>query len=154
MNIIHSRTHWVFAFSVLLGFILIVTCNDDINPYSELGVSRSASDKEIRNAYRKLAKKWHPDINNEPGAQEKFMRIGQAYEVLSDADRRQMYDDYGTTQEPRQGGGGGNGYHRDNYEQFFREFHFGGFGGGGGGGFRFNGGGPRRKSSEEEISKK
>lgn len=84
------------------------------------------------------------------------MKISQAYEILSDSDRRSMFDDYGTTQEPRQGGGGGYGYQRDSYDQFFREFH--GFGGFGGGGFRFNGGGgghgQRRKSTEDEINKK
>ena len=74
---------------------------------------------------------------------------------MSDSERRSLYDEYGTTQEPRQGGNGG--YQRENYDQFFREFH-GGFGenffGGRSGGFRFNGGGQRLKSTEEEINKK
>jgi molecular chaperone DnaJ len=64
--------------------------------YEVLGVSRKASDKEIKGAYRKLARKWHPDVN--PGnaeAEERFKRISQAYEVLSDADKRAKYDQYG-----------------------------------------------------------
>lgn len=144
----------ISRYSLVIGLALIclvflTNCDSDINPYKELGVSRNAGDKEIKNSYRKLAKKWHPDKNSAPGAQDKFMRISQAYEILSDSERRSIYDDYGSTQEPRQGGGGGNGYQRDSYDQFFREFH--GFGGGG---FKFNGGGSRRKSTEEEINKK
>ena len=92
------------------------------------------------------------------------MRINQAYEILSDAERRSLYDDYGTTSEPRQGGhggGGGGGYHRQSYDDFFRDFDgfesF--FGGHPGGGFKFNGRGGggsehNRKSHEEEITKK
>lgn len=151
-----SRVSSLLIFASLACLVFITQQNGpDINPYKELGVSRNAGEKEIKNSYRKQAKKWHPDRNDSPDAEAKFMRITQAYEILSDTDRRQMYDDYGTTQEPRQGGGGGgNGYQRDSYDQFFRDFHFGGFGGGGSGGFRFNGGGQRRKSSEEEINKK
>lgn len=125
--------------------------NDNLNPYRELGVTRTANDKQIKNAYRKMAKLWHPDRNKEPGAEAKFMRISRSYEILSDSERRQMYDDYGSTQEPRHGHQQhGN---RDNFDNFFRDFHFGG----GGGGFRFNGGGgfnQRRKSTAEEINKK
>jgi molecular chaperone DnaJ len=64
--------------------------------YEVLGVSRKASDKEIKSAYRKLARKWHPDVN--PGnaeAEERFKRISQAYEVISDAEKRAKYDQYG-----------------------------------------------------------
>ncbi len=64
--------------------------------YGILGVARSASDKDIKAAYRKLARKYHPDVN--PGnkaAEEKFKEINQAYEVLSDADKRKKYDKYG-----------------------------------------------------------
>lgn len=53
----------------------------DINPYKILGVGRNADEKEIRNAYKKLAKNWHPDKNKSPDAHEKFMKINQAYEV-------------------------------------------------------------------------
>jgi DnaJ-class molecular chaperone len=64
--------------------------------YAILGVKRGASDKEIRQAYRRLARKHHPDVNpGDKGAEEKFKEINAAYEVLSDADKRRKYDLYG-----------------------------------------------------------
>ncbi len=64
--------------------------------YETLGVSRSASEKEIRQAYRKLARKYHPDLNpNDKQGEERFKEIGRAYEVLSDADKRKKYDRWG-----------------------------------------------------------
>ncbi|KXN89110.1 hypothetical protein AN958_06311 [Leucoagaricus sp. SymC.cos] len=63
--------------------------------YKILGVHKSASDKDIRHAYKKLSKKYHPDKNKDPGAEEKFVEIAHAYEVLSDATKRQVYDRYG-----------------------------------------------------------
>lgn len=64
--------------------------------YDVLGVSRSASEKEIRQAYRKLARQYHPDLNpNDKQAESRFKEIGQAYEVLSDADKRKLYDRWG-----------------------------------------------------------
>ena len=64
--------------------------------YSVLGISRDATEKDIKAAYRKLARKYHPDVN--PGnkaAEEKFKEINQAYEVISDAEKRKKYDQYG-----------------------------------------------------------
>ena len=63
--------------------------------YKILGVSRGASDDEIKKAYRKLALKYHPDKNQSPGAEERFKEIGEAYDVLSDAKKKQIYDQYG-----------------------------------------------------------
>ena len=66
------------------------------NYYKILGLSSAkASDEEIKSAYRTLAKKYHPDINKEPGAEEKFKEINAAYEILSDETKRRQYDQYG-----------------------------------------------------------
>ena len=64
--------------------------------YDTLGVARGASEKDIRSAFRKLARKHHPDVNdNDPASEEKFKEINEAYTVLSDADSRRKYDRYG-----------------------------------------------------------
>ena len=76
--------------------------------YSILGVNKNASDDEIKSAYRTLAKKYHPDINKEADAQEKFKDISEAYSVLSDKTKRANYDQFGTA-DPQQGFGGAGG---------------------------------------------
>ena len=76
--------------------------------YEVLEVSKSASADEIKNAYRKLAKKYHPDLNKEPGAEEKFKEVQEAYEILSDENKRARYDQFGFAGvDPQQGGGQG-----------------------------------------------
>ncbi|PGM57859.1 molecular chaperone DnaJ [Bacillus sp. AFS053548] len=100
--------------------------------YDVLGVSKSASQDEIKKSFRKLAKTYHPDVNKDPDAPEKFKEVQEAYENLSDDQKRAHYDQFGHT-DPNQGFGGG------------------GFGGGGFGGFEdifsqfFGGGGGRRR---------
>jgi len=77
--------------------------------YEVLGVEKGATKEEIKRAYRKLSKKYHPDINKEPGADEKFKEITEAYEVLSDDSKRAQYDQFGHAG-PNQGFGGFGGF--------------------------------------------
>lgn len=76
--------------------------------YEVLGVSKTATDAEIKSAFRKLAKKYHPDVNKTPEAEAKFKEIGEAYAVLSDETKRKQYDQFGHA--AFQGGGDGQGF--------------------------------------------
>ncbi|XP_012556009.1 dnaJ homolog subfamily C member 16 isoform X1 [Hydra vulgaris] len=73
-----------------------------IQPYDVLGVDPSYSPEQIKTAYKKLAKQWHPDKNKDPNAAAMMMQINEAYEILSDPDRKQQYDQYGTTDSQKQ----------------------------------------------------
>jgi molecular chaperone DnaJ len=101
------------------------------NLYSTLGVNKSASASEIKSAYRKLAMKYHPDKNkNDSSAEEKFKKISEAYEVLSDENKRRNYDQFGDAKfNPNQGGfgGGGNTDPFDVFNSFFHARNSGGF---------------------------
>lgn len=105
--------------------------------YEVLGITKGASDDEIKKAYRKMAKKYHPDVNKEPGAEEKFKEVNEAYEVLSDSQKKAMYDQYGHAGVDGQGAGGfggfGGGFDSSSFggfEDIFGSFFGGGFGGG------------------------
>src|SRR6266851_6292357 len=68
---------------------------DDRDFYEILGVSRNASQDEIQQAYRKLARTYHPDVNSDPGAEDRFKDVSEAYDVLSDPQTRRRYDAFG-----------------------------------------------------------
>ena len=115
--------------------------------YETLGVSENASAEEIKKSYRKLARKYHPDINKDESAVDKFKEINAAYEVLSDADKKSQYDQFGDSMfggqnfhDFAQGQGGG-----VDLDEILRQMFGGGGGGGGfggmGGGFGGMGGG-------------
>ncbi|CAR21141.1 Mdj1p [Lachancea thermotolerans CBS 6340] len=105
------------------------------DPYATLGVSKSASGSEIKKAYYKLAKKYHPDINKAEDAQKKFHDLQNAYEILSDDSKRQQWDQFGPAAFSQGGagapGGGAGGAGAEGFGGF------GGFGGAGFGGINF-----------------
>ncbi len=140
--------------------------------YKLLGVSRSASKEEINKAFKKLARKHHPDLNpDNPEAETKFKEINEAYEVLKDPEKRKLYDQFGSDWEHGQnfqpppgyenmnfsGFGGAGGFGGGDFSDFFETIFGGGFGGGtrftSGGGFQDQFGGfqqgPRRGSDSE-----
>ena len=77
--------------------------------YEVLGVDKNASQDEIKSAFRKLAKKYHPDVNKEEGAEAKFKEVGEAYAVLGDEKKRKQYDQFGSAAFEN-GAGGFNGW--------------------------------------------
>ncbi|KAK0417585.1 hypothetical protein QR680_013098 [Steinernema hermaphroditum] len=113
---------------VLLVVLLLVQVANVLGGrdfYNILGVSRNANANQIKKAYRKLAKELHPDRNDgDAEAHEKFQDLGAAYEVLSDPEKRKIYDRHGEEGMQKMGGGGGGG---DPFSSFFGDF----FGGGG-----------------------
>ncbi|MEM7565147.1 MAG: DnaJ C-terminal domain-containing protein [Pseudomonadota bacterium] len=113
--------------------------------YQILGVSRDADTSDIKKAYRKLARQYHPDVNSEASAEEKFKQVNEAYEVLKDSDKRQAYDRFGADWKHGQqfdgaGFGGANyghgGFSGGDFSDFFESIFGGGFQQQAGGGFR------------------
>ena len=112
--------------------------------YEVLGLQKGATDEEIKRAFRKLAKQYHPDVNKEPGAEEKFKEIGEAYSVLSDPQKKAQYDQFGHAAFENGGAGAGfGGFSADDIDlsSIFDDL----FGSSFGGGFGF--GGSSRRSS-------
>ncbi|GFR73811.1 DnaJ-like protein subfamily B member 9 [Elysia marginata] len=87
--------------------------------YKILGVKRDANEKQIKKAFRKLALKYHPDKNKDPDAKEKFLKIGKAYDILGDPEKKRKYDMYGDDSDSGNNGGGG-GFH--DFDNFFKHF--------------------------------
>lgn len=108
--------------------------------YEILGVSKTASDADIKSAFRKLAKKYHPDVSKEADASEKFKEAQEAYAVLSDPEKRKQYDQFGHAAFSQGGSGGAGGYDFSGFD--FSDI----FGDIFGGGFGFNFGGNRGSS--------
>jgi len=145
--------------------------------YKTLGVAKDASEKDIKSSYRKLARKYHPDVNKEPGSQDRFKDINEAYAVLNDADKRKKYDELGSNWQAYErmgrapgagrrtvytyGPGGSTFDFSDFFETFFGQMtgQMGGerrgAGGGGGGAFEtifnFGGGGRGRQAPVAEM---
>ncbi|MCG8749606.1 molecular chaperone DnaJ [Tenacibaculum finnmarkense] len=121
--------------------------------YEILGVSRSATQAEIKKGYRKMAIKYHPDKNpDDKSAEEKFKSCAEAYEILSDDNKKARYDQYGHAafDGPQGGGGGGFGGGGMNMDDIFSQF--GDIFGGGGGGFGGFGGGGRQRQARVKGS--
>ncbi len=116
--------------------------------YEVLGLSKGASEKEIKKAYRKLAKEYHPDVNKDAGAEAKFKEVRDAYDVLSDSSKKSAYDQYGHA--ATDGFGAGAGPSAGGYGDF-SGFDFSGMGFDdifeGMGGFGFGGGNRRRRET-------
>lgn len=119
-NTTWSSWNRFLQFCLLLLLAQVAAAAEDF--YKLLGISRDAGKKDIKKAYRQKSLEFHPDKNKEEGAAEKFAEINRAYEVLSDEEKRKIYDRHGEEglkqHEAREaGGGGGGGF--DPFEQFF-----------------------------------
>jgi molecular chaperone DnaJ len=124
--------------------------------YEILGVSKSANESEIKKAYRKMALKYHPDKNpDDKASEDKFKEAAEAYEVLSDADKRSKYDRFGHAGMNGGGGFGGGGMNMDDIFSQFGDVFGGGFGGGGSfGGSRGGGGSQRARGTNLRVKMK
>uniref|UniRef100_A0A671WL68 DnaJ homolog subfamily C member 16 n=1 Tax=Sparus aurata TaxID=8175 RepID=A0A671WL68_SPAAU len=103
------------AFILLILSVQLVKTSSEHDPYKILGVGRSASQTEIKRAYKNLAKEWHPDKNKDPKAEEMFIKVSKSYEILSNEERRSNFDRYGQMDENQPFG--------QSQHQGFRGFH-------------------------------
>ncbi len=120
--------------------------------YDILGISKGASTAEVKKAYRKMAIKYHPDKNpDDPKAEDMFKKSAEAYEVLSNEDKRARYDRFGHQAFEGGGGFGGGGMNMDDIFSQFGDIFGGGFGGGGFSGFGGGFGGGRRRAKGSNL---
>ncbi|XP_046553059.1 dnaJ homolog subfamily B member 9-like isoform X1 [Haliotis rubra] len=113
----------LFLLSTLWSCVIFDVTYGKEDYYEILGVKRDASQKAIKKAFRKLALKYHPDKNkDDPEAEAKFITIAQAYETLSDEEKRKKYDMFGETGEETNGGPGRGGGFNFNFDEFFKNF--------------------------------
>ncbi|CCE63899.1 hypothetical protein TPHA_0G00630 [Tetrapisispora phaffii CBS 4417] len=155
-----SVSNLIFLLFLVASFIPCILAGKDY--YKILGIPKEASEKAIKSAYRQLSKKYHPDKNqNDEEAHNHFIEIGEAYEVLSDPEKRRTYDQFGSDAfqnggqgQGGPGGPGGPGGFHDPFDLFNQMFggnkgNFGGFGGFGGGGFADD---RRRKAQSIQVT--
>ncbi|XP_065845396.1 dnaJ homolog subfamily B member 9-like [Oscarella lobularis] len=136
-----SFSTFLFFVGLLLALVAVSLAGKDY--YKILGVSRDASEREVKKAFRKLALKYHPDKmkseEEKKKAEKQFVEIAEAHEVLSDSEKRKIYDQFGE-EGLKSGAGGSGGFHGSpfnfnfNFDDFFKDFNPFGDGNGGGGG--------------------
>ncbi|XP_077312448.1 dnaJ homolog subfamily C member 16 [Lithobates pipiens] len=112
----HRNLRLLLRLLVFFILALNILSAADFDPYRVLGVSRTASQADIKKAYKKLAREWHPDKNKNPGAEDKFIQVSKAYEILSNEEKRTNYDRYGDLGENQ-------GYSQQQHHHHFRHFH-------------------------------
>ena len=117
--------------------------------YEVLGVSKNADEKEIKSAFRKLAKKYHPDVSKEPDAAEKFKEAQEAYAVLSDEQKRKQYDQFGHAAFDQMNGGAGFDFSDFDFSDIFSELFGSSFGGGFSGFSNFGGSGRQNSRARQ-----
>uniref|UniRef100_A0A8L0DVV6 DnaJ homolog subfamily C member 16 n=1 Tax=Oncorhynchus mykiss TaxID=8022 RepID=A0A8L0DVV6_ONCMY len=103
---------WLAVLLLLLGET--VNTAQEFDPYRVLGLTKSASQAEVKKVYKRLVREWHPDKNNDPGAEDMFIKITKSYEILGNVERRANYDRYGQMEENKQG---------QHQQGFNRHFH-------------------------------
>ncbi len=111
----------LLAVSLLYSLALVIerALAAEKDYYKTLGITKGASDKDVKKAFRKLALKYHPDKSSEPGVEEKFREIAEAYEVLRDPDRRRQYDKMGHSSFRKESGFQAGNF---NFDDLFKDF--------------------------------